>query len=73
MCLREIVVLLFCMFCSLQMFLGYFEDGGKKLSETLVVLYQQIRLQITEYSSLHQMSAAVGPLNPTQNFVSSFN
>jgi len=34
------VRLLFCMFCSLQLFLGYFEGGGKKLSETLVVLYQ---------------------------------
>jgi len=34
------VVLLFSMFCSLQLFFGYFEDGGKKLSETLIVLYQ---------------------------------
>jgi hypothetical protein len=40
MCFREMVVLLFCVFCSLQLFLGYFEDGDKKLSETLVVLYQ---------------------------------
>jgi len=40
MCLREMLVLLLCMFCSLQLFLGYFEDGGKKLSETLIVLYQ---------------------------------